>query len=76
MSNTFECSVNVIPLIKTDSKYISLIQEAMQDVIPYIETLTQVRYYPVTTYIVDKFFLKKDMVLQVKIMTILIINSL
>lgn len=51
----FEFSVSVIPVVKTEKSYIDIIQRAMQRVIPYIEELTRVRYYPVTTYLVDKY---------------------
>ena len=54
-SNKYELefSVSVIPVVKTEKSYIDIIQRAMQRVIPYIEELTRVRYYPVTTYLVD-----------------------
>lgn len=51
--HNFQCSVSVIPIVDTKKLYIEIIQKSMQEVIPYIEELTQVRYYPVTTYVVD-----------------------
>ncbi len=33
----------------------SLVREAMKTAVPYIETLTELRYYPVPTYLVDEY---------------------
>ena len=54
-------TLSVIPVIPCDQEEISMVREAVREAVPYIEELTGLRYYPVPTYIVDEFTLKKYM---------------
>ncbi len=45
---------SVLPLAEDTKAYVSVVQEGVSKAIPYIESLTGLRYYPVTTYLVDK----------------------
>lgn len=57
--NSIKISVPIIPIIDCEESYIKHIQVQMQIIIPYLEKLTALRYYPVPTYIVDKYTMKK-----------------
>ncbi len=54
-------TVSVMPVIPCDEDEISMVYEAVREIVPYIEQLTGLRYYPVPTYIVDEYTLIKCM---------------
>jgi hypothetical protein len=51
--NKFSISASVLPLNKDANSHVKSVQNAVILAIPYIEELTGLRYYPVTTYLVD-----------------------
>ncbi len=54
-------TVSVMPVIPCSEEDINIVHEAVREAVPYLEQLTGLRYYPVPTYIVDEYTLKKYM---------------
>lgn len=50
------CSISacVLPLAEESASFVPIVQEAVIEAVSYIERLTGLRYYPVTTYLVDR----------------------
>lgn len=48
-------SVPIIPLIQCNNYELEIIKDGVKAAIEYLEDLTQLRYYPVPTYIVDEY---------------------
>lgn len=59
VSDRLDISVPVIPVIPCSDDELTMVRNAVQDAVPYIEELTGLRYYPVPTYIVDEYVMKK-----------------
>ncbi|SHH31544.1 von Willebrand factor type A domain-containing protein [Thermosyntropha lipolytica DSM 11003] len=51
-------SVAVLPIVPTKEDDIEIVRKMLLKSIPYIEKLTGLRYYPVPTFIVDKYMIK------------------
>ena len=49
----------MISIINCSEDYVRTIQSSMHDIIPYLEGLCDLRYYPVPTLIVDEYTLKE-----------------
>jgi len=54
-------TVSVMPVIPCSVEDVNIVLEAVRESVSYIEQLTGLRYYPVPTYIVDEYTLKKYM---------------
>jgi len=52
-------SPSVMSLVKCQEKEMKLMQSAIKKIIPYLESLSGLRYYPVPTYIVDEYTIKE-----------------
>ena len=48
----------VIPLVKCDAADLKAVEDALQQTIPFLETLTELRYYPVPTFLVNSYMLQ------------------
>ncbi len=53
-------STPILPLIKIEEHESALINKAMKLAIPYLEHLTNLRYYPVPTVIVEEYTINKE----------------
>lgn len=56
---SIKISVPIIPLIPCDNNEISLVYNGITQAIPYLEEISSLRYYPVTTYIVNEDQMKE-----------------
>ena len=54
-----DISVTVLPLVKTESADIFMLQRVVRQAVSYLEDLTQFRYYPVPTLIVDEITIRE-----------------
>ncbi len=52
-------SVPIMPVIDCAEDDIELVRSGILQAIPYLENLTNLRYYPVPTYIVDEYILRQ-----------------
>ena len=53
-------SIPIIPLVPCTQCELDAIRSAVRRAVPYLERLTTLRYYPVTTYIIDEFTLRQS----------------
>ncbi len=56
-----DISVPVIPVSHYSKDDINMITNALQEVIPYLEELSGLRYYPVSTYLIDEYTIRENM---------------
>jgi len=56
--NRLYISVPMIPAIPCTEEDLNMISNMVQEVIPYLEELSGLRYYPVPTYLIDEYTLE------------------
>ncbi len=52
-------SVSIVDLINSEERDVKLVRKAVREAISYLEELTKLRYYPVTTFLIDSWYFKE-----------------
>ena len=55
--NRLDISVSIIPAVPCSKDDINMTSKLVKEVIPYLEELSGLRYYPVPTYLIDEYTL-------------------